>query len=180
MTVPRLNLSKRGEDRLKVSKSPCFVVSVGWAVRLLPIYPHSGCRITCAINICKQCVSPWSILHLRKCFLNTKSRHTPTPVTAALKLCVSLVPTTRCQDPKMYIPTTTVTALLLALPGLVYSQTPPGFTPSTTSRLEVTYGTKSITTPGTSFTKAGQLPSPSDLPPPPASFSTSLFNPLSF
>ncbi|KAK4464766.1 phosphatidylethanolamine-binding protein [Cladorrhinum samala] len=54
----------------------------------------------------------------------------------------------------MYIPTTTVTALLLALPGLVYSQTPPGFTPSTTSRLEVTYGTKSITTPGTSFTKA--------------------------
>lgn len=64
----------------------------------------------------------------------------------------------------MYLPITTVATLLLALPALVYSQTPPGFTPSTTSRLEVTYGTKSITTPGTSFTKAGQL-SPFFLPP---------------
>ncbi|KAK3995003.1 phosphatidylethanolamine-binding protein [Cladorrhinum sp. PSN332] len=51
-------------------------------------------------------------------------------------------------------PITLTTLLGLSLTPLISAQTPPGFTPEAKSKLEVTYGSKSITTPGTSFTRA--------------------------
>ncbi|KAK4220936.1 PEBP-like protein [Podospora fimiseda] len=46
------------------------------------------------------------------------------------------------------------TTLLFFLSPLISAQTPPGFTPSTDSPLLLTFGTKSLTTPGTNLTKS--------------------------
>ncbi|KAI0403992.1 phosphatidylethanolamine-binding protein [Xylaria palmicola] len=48
--------------------------------------------------------------------------------------------------------TTIVSALLLA--GVSSAQTPPGFTPAVTAKLEVTFGSKNVATGGQALTKA--------------------------
>lgn len=45
-----------------------------------------------------------------------------------------------------------VSALLLA--GVSYAQTPAGFTPAVTDKLEVTFGSKNVATGGQALTKA--------------------------
>jgi len=39
--------------------------------------------------------------------------------------------------------------------GLAVAQTPPGFAPEVKDRLDLIFGTKVVTVPGTSLTKAG-------------------------
>ena len=53
-------------------------------------------------------------------------------------------------------------ALLLA--GLSTAQTPEGFTPEVKDNLDVIFGTKAVTTPGTSLAKAGLLTSGHAMP----------------
>ncbi|KAK0727796.1 phosphatidylethanolamine-binding protein [Lasiosphaeria miniovina] len=45
-------------------------------------------------------------------------------------------------------------ALVLAAGALVAAQTPAGFTPEVTARLDLVFGAKTVTVPGTSLTKA--------------------------
>jgi len=40
--------------------------------------------------------------------------------------------------------------------GLAVAQTPPGFAPEVKDRLDLIFGTKVVTVPGTSLTKAGE------------------------
>ncbi|KAK4167964.1 phosphatidylethanolamine-binding protein [Cladorrhinum sp. PSN259] len=55
----------------------------------------------------------------------------------------------------MHLSPTLITILLSSLSSsLVSAETPPGFTPEAKPRLEVTFGSKPVTTPGASFTKA--------------------------
>ncbi|KAK3942554.1 phosphatidylethanolamine-binding protein [Diplogelasinospora grovesii] len=49
---------------------------------------------------------------------------------------------------------TSAAAILLTVAGLASAQTPPGFSPEVTARLEIIFGTKSVMTPGQSMTKA--------------------------
>ncbi|KAK3369971.1 phosphatidylethanolamine-binding protein [Podospora didyma] len=53
----------------------------------------------------------------------------------------------------MMFPTVT-TLVVLAAAGLVSAQTPAGFEPAVTARLDLVFGSKVITAPGTSLTKA--------------------------
>jgi hypothetical protein len=46
----------------------------------------------------------------------------------------------------------------VALAGLVAAQTPSGFTPEVKDRLDLIFGTKVITVPGTALTRAGKNP----------------------
>lgn len=48
-----------------------------------------------------------------------------------------------------------IAASLLLLLGLANSETPPGFTPEAVAHLDVIFGTKAVSPPGTSLTKAG-------------------------
>lgn len=48
-----------------------------------------------------------------------------------------------------------IAALLLLLLGLAHSETPPGFTPEAAAHLDVIFGTKAVSPPGMSLTKAG-------------------------
>lgn len=46
----------------------------------------------------------------------------------------------------------------LFLTGLASAQTPEGFTPEVTAKLDIIFGTKAVDTPGASFTRAGTNP----------------------
>lgn len=50
----------------------------------------------------------------------------------------------------------------IALASLGSAQTPPGFTPAVTARLDLVFGTKVVTVPGTELTRAGR---PTPFPP---------------
>jgi hypothetical protein len=52
---------------------------------------------------------------------------------------------------------------LVFLAGVTAAQTPPGFTPEVSAHLDVMFGTKAVTTPGMSLTKAGKLRTIQDL-----------------
>ncbi len=45
----------------------------------------------------------------------------------------------------------------VALAALVVAQTPEGFTPSVSAHLDVIFGSKAVSPPGMSLTKAGRL-----------------------
>ncbi len=47
---------------------------------------------------------------------------------------------------------------LTLLAGLSSAQTPDGFDPKVTAHLDVIFGTKAVSTPGASLTKAGGFP----------------------
>lgn len=46
-------------------------------------------------------------------------------------------------------------AAVLLFVGLAYSETPPGFTPEAAVHLDVIFGSKAVSPPGTSLTKSG-------------------------
>ena len=45
-----------------------------------------------------------------------------------------------------------------SLAAVSLAQTPPGFTPSVETKLEVIFGSKAVATPGDAFTKTGKIP----------------------
>ncbi|KAI1491394.1 phosphatidylethanolamine-binding protein [Biscogniauxia mediterranea] len=51
-------------------------------------------------------------------------------------------------------PTNAVAAMLLLFAGLSGAQTPEGFEPAVEAKLDITFGTKAVETPGTALTKA--------------------------
>ena len=49
------------------------------------------------------------------------------------------------------------TALVLLSVGLAQCETPPDFSPEAVAHLDVVFGTKAVTPPGLSLTKAGEI-----------------------
>lgn len=54
-------------------------------------------------------------------------------------------------------PAALISTLFLA--GPVSAQTPPGFTPEVTAKLDIIFGTKAVESPGASLTRAGIMKS---------------------